>query len=100
MDESIVREAAEAHGQAVVEREYARAAEYLSEDVQSAAGQVMKELPRPVTSADVVRVESHGDEIVAAIRYGGEAGAAVVESRWADRGGRPVIVALEVVETG
>jgi hypothetical protein len=100
MDEGTIREHAEAHGQAVVEREYGRAMDDLSDGVKATAAQVMGELPQPITSAEVVRVEVDGEGGMAQIRYSGAEGAATVESRWADVEGRPRIVDLSVVEKG
>jgi hypothetical protein len=82
-----------------MEREYERAAEDLTDDVKVNAGEVLRRLPRPITSANVLEVQPAGDEAVARIRYAGEQSAAVVESRWADRGGRPRIVEMIVAET-
>ena len=98
MDESAVRAHAEAHGRAVVEREYERAMEDLSDEVKATATEVMRELPRPVTSASVERVALAGDEVLAYILYEGDDAATTVESRWADVDGRPRIVQLSVVD--
>jgi hypothetical protein len=98
MDENLVRKHAEAHGRAVMEREYERAADDLTDEAKANAGEVMRRLPQPITSADVLEVQSGSDEVLARIRYAGVDSAAVVESRWADRGGRPRIVELTVVE--
>ena len=99
MDETTVREAAETHAQATVERDYWTAGGYLSEDVMAQAGEVMQAMPRPLTASEVVSVGRgrrgvHG----ARIRYSGDEGATTVDSRWEDVGGGPTIVGLEVVE--
>ena len=99
MDESAVRDAAETHARATAERDYATAGSYLSEEAKAMAGEVMKEMPRPVSSAEVVAVEPAGAAVTCRIRYAGESGATIVDSRWEDVGGRPTIVSLEVVET-
>ena len=98
MDENEIREHALAHGNAVVEGDLRKAGGDLAPEAQSIAPGVMKQLPRPVTSSEVAEVRVEGDEAVALIRYGGEDAASVtVESRWAERDGRPKIVSLEVV---
>ncbi len=98
MDEATVREAAETHAQATVERDYATAGGYLSDDLMAQAGEVMKEMPRPLTSSEVVSVEGDGGAYTARILYSGDEGATTVDSRWEDVGGEPRIVGLEVVE--
>jgi hypothetical protein len=55
-------------------------------------------MPGRLTGADVVSVEASGADAVAHIRYTGEQGATTVESRWAEVGGEPKIVGLEVTE--
>ena len=97
MDEKDVREHARSHGNAVVEGDLRKAGGDLAPEAQSAAPGVMKQLPRPVTSSEVAEVRVEGDEAVALIRYGGEDASVTVESRWAERDGRPKIVSLEVV---
>jgi uracil-DNA glycosylase len=98
MDEMTVREAAETHAQATVERDYETAGSYLSEDMKAAAGEVMRAMPRPLTGSEVLSVEESGGAYTARIRYSGDEGAATVDSRWEDVEGRPTIVGLDVVE--
>ena len=98
MDEATVREAAETHARATVERDYGTAGSYLSPELQATAGEVMKEMPRPLTESEVLDVETTDAGATARIRYSGEAGATTVASKWADVGGKPTIVGLEVVE--
>ena len=98
MDEATIREHAEAHGQAVVERDYGRATDDLSDDVKATAAQVMGELPQPITSAEVTGVDVSDETAIAWIRYANEEAAATVESRWANVGGRPRIIGLDIVD--
>jgi hypothetical protein len=98
MDETTVREAAEIHASATVERDYATAGSYLSKEMQSAAGEVMQAMPRPLTGSEVLSVEGGDGAYTARIRYSGEDAATTVDSRWEDVGGKPTIVGLEVVE--
>jgi hypothetical protein len=99
VDEATVREAAETHARATVERDYATAGSYLSPDMRAAAGDVMREMPRPLTGSEVESAERDGDAIVCRIRYSGEGGAVTtVASRWQNVSGKPTIVGLEVVE--
>ena len=98
MDETTVREAAETHARATVERDYETAGSYLSDEAKTSAGDVMKQMPRPLTSSEVVAVESVGDSMTCRIRYAGDDGATIVDSRWNEVDGRPTIVGLDVVE--
>ena len=98
MDEASVREAAETHARATVERDYATAGSYLSPEIQAAAGDVMGEMPRPLTSSEVESAEREGDTIVCRIRYSGEGASTTVASRWEDVEGKPTIVGLDVVD--
>ena len=99
MDETTVREAAETHARATVERDYQTAGSYLSPEMQATAGEVMREMPRPLTGSEVQSVERERDALVCRIRYTGEGNAATtVASRWENVSGKPTIVRLDVVE--
>ncbi len=98
MDEQTVREAAETHARATVERDYGTAGSFLSEEAKAQAGEVMQAMPRPLTDSEVVSVESSGEGTTCRIRYSGESGATTVDSHWEDADGSPTIVRLEVVE--
>jgi hypothetical protein len=98
MDEATVREAAETHARATVERDYSTAGSYLSEEMQASAGEVMREMPRPLTASEVLDVEASDGSATARIRYSGESGSTTVASTWRDVDGKPTIVGLEVVE--
>lgn len=97
MDEAQVREHAEGHGQAVVAGDLRRAGADLTKEVMSQAGEVMKNIPSPATSAEVKEVRKEGEEYVAVILYAGDDASVNVESRWVDRDGRPMITNLTVV---
>ncbi len=99
MDEERVREAAEAHARATVARDFETAGSFLGEEARASAGDVMKAMPRPLTAAEVLDVEATEDAAACRIRYSGGEQATTVLSRWRDVGGRPTIVALEVVDT-
>lgn len=91
MDEASVREHAEAHSQAMVEGDLGRAGTDLTKEAAATIGPVMKAMPRPVTNAEVQKIEAAGEEYIVHIRYGGEGEEIVVRSRWTDDGGRPRI---------
>jgi hypothetical protein len=96
MDDSKVREHAEAHGRAIAAGDLAAAAGDLDESVRAKAPSIMKHLPRPVTASEVLSVEAAADAFVVRTLYTGAEGTATVDARWAEIGGRPRIVDLEV----
>lgn len=97
MNESTVRDHAEAHAKATVAGDLRTAGADLTKEAMAQAGDVMKALPDPLESCEVTSVQAEGDEVVAQIRYEGGGSDATVESRWADVGGTPKITALRVV---
>ena len=97
MDETVVREHAQAHGQAMVDGDMNRAGGDLTKAAMAGAGSVMKAMPRPITAADVQSVEAKGGSFEVVIRYQGTGDeAAVVRSVWVDEGGRPKIESLSL----
>ncbi len=97
MDEGTVREHAEAHGAALVAGDLRTAGSDLTPEMQALAPKVMAQFPKKVTAAEVVSVEVTGDESVVQARYSGDDAEVTVESRWAERDGRPKIVDMKVV---
>jgi hypothetical protein len=97
MDEGAVREHANQHANAVMSGDMGTAARDLTDEGKAAAPAVMKGMPRPVTSVEVVKIEDSGDQLVAHIAYRGDDAEHVVASHWEDRDGRPMIVDLRVV---
>lgn len=97
MDESAVRQQAEAHGRATVAGDLKTAGGDLDKGAYGAAGEVMKKMPSDLTASEVTEVRSEGEEWIVSILYSGAADSATVESRWADREGTPKIVDLKVV---
>ena len=97
IDEATVLRHAEAHGRAVQEGDLRTVARDLAEEARAAAADVMREVPSPVTEAEVLSVEVSENQATARIRYAGEGRVTDVESRWVERDGRPVIVGLEIV---
>ena len=97
MDENLVRQHAEAHGQATVAGDLKRAGSDLTPEAMAQAPAVMRQMPSPLTASEITGVSGSGDEFVATIRYVGEGGEVLVESRWAERDGRPKITNLQVL---
>ncbi|MGH2747135.1 MAG: hypothetical protein ACRDKB_04330 [Actinomycetota bacterium] len=97
MDESDVRESAEAHAQAIVAGDIGGAVRYLNDRAKAQGGDVMKSMPSPLTGAEVTSIESSDDAFLVQIRYAGESDELVVESRWIEQDGRPTADDLKVV---
>ena len=97
MDESTVRDHAEAHANAVQAGDLGRAAGDLTDEAKQNAPTVMKALPRPITGTSIESVTAEGDAFVARILYSGDDSKATVASRWIDQGGRPMIASLDIV---
>ena len=96
MDENQIREHAQAHADAVVAGDLGKASGDLTDNAKQQAPAVMKQLPRPTTSATVEDITAEGDEFVARILYSGESDSTAVNSRWAEESGRPMITQLEL----
>lgn len=96
MDESAVRETAQAHGQATVAGDLNRAGQDLAKEAMAQAGAVMKEMPTPLKSAEIDNVEAADDGFIVLIRYAGDDASVVVRSRWVEQEGRPKIVELGI----
>jgi hypothetical protein len=94
MDESTVREHAEAHGRAVVAGDLRTAGSDLTPEAASQAPGVMGKLPRPTTGAEVLEVSMEDDRAVVSVLYKGSDAGTTVISTWVDRDGRPMIVDL------
>lgn len=97
MDDATVRTAAEEHAHATVAKDFKTAGSTLSEPARAQAGDVMKAMPGELTGCEITGVVAAGDETVVTIAYRGEKGETVVESRWAEQDGRPMIVNLSVL---
>jgi hypothetical protein len=97
MDESVVRQHAEAHGNALVEGDLRTAGGDLAPEAQKQAPSVMSGFPKKVDTAEVVRLDIEGDAAVTHATYRGEGREITVEARWEERDGRPKIVDMKVV---
>ena|SRR5688572_21687238 len=97
MDDATVRTAAEEHAHATVEKDFKVAGSTLTEPARAQAGAVMKAMPDGLNGYEITGVNPAGDETTVTISYKGEGGETLVESRWAEVDGRPMIVNLAVV---
>ena len=97
MDEAMVRKYAEAHGEAIVKGDQQHLMSDIAPEALAALGPVAAAMPNPVKTASVESVDAAGEEAVVRIRYSGDDKSTTVQSRWIQKGDRPIIVAAEVV---
>ncbi len=97
MDDTTVREHAQRHADATVAGDLKAAGADLDKTAYAAAGDVMKQMPPELDAGEIAGVREEGDEWIVSIRYSGGSSTTTVESRWAERDGRPKIVDLKVV---
>ncbi len=99
MDVELVREHADAYCAALLAGDIGRASEEFSEQLRSNIGEVVSQLPLPLTEAAVESVELAGSSYVAVLHLTGESDDIRIETRWKDRDGRPTLVeASHVIE--
>jgi len=97
MDESTIRPYAEGHANAVVANDMATVMADIHESAMAALGEVAGSLPNPVERATVDAIDIDGDEASVRIRYEGPSSSATVQSRWAERDGRPKVIDAKLV---
>jgi hypothetical protein len=96
-----VRDIVEAHGQAVADGDMQRA---LADFTEAGAkhpntGPTVAQLPQPVKTATVERLDQQADgSYIAHVRYGGDEKSTVVRSVWEQAGDRPYITSVSVVD--
>lgn len=96
MDQATVEQSAREYAAAMEAGEFMNAGRVLSEDARETIGPVMMAMPTPLTTAKVTDVRQEGDEYAVVIHYAGPKAEIVVESRWGERGGRPMITAMSL----
>lgn len=101
MDEEAVRAEAQIHADATVAGDFKTAGNSLTPEAMAQAGDVMKRLPRNLSSGQVSSVEADGEGFTVLIDYAGTGkdgspAAATVESRWEDREGSPKLAGMKV----
>ena len=97
MGEDEVRKHVHEHAEAVERGDMETVIADFVPEMRSQVPQIAKALPNPVRTAEVLRVESKGEEGVAEIRYSGESQAVTIRSHWRESEGRPRIFAAEPV---
>jgi hypothetical protein len=99
MDAEIVREHAQAYCDALLAGDIDKAVEQFSQELRQHIGELVSQIPLPLTEATVESVEVGGKGYIANLLLVGESGTAKVLTRWKDRDGTPTLVeASHVVE--
>jgi hypothetical protein len=99
MDAEQVRQHAQAYCDALLAGNVDRAIEEFSQELHQHIGEVISQIPMPLTEATVESVEAGGKGYIANLVLVGEGGTVKVLTRWKDRDGRPTMVeASHVVE--
>ena len=99
MDVDTVRQHADAYCAALLAGDIGLASEEFSQQLKQNIGEVVSQLPLPLTRAGVDSVEVAGSGYVALLHLTGETDDIRIETRWKDRDGRPTMVeASHVVE--
>jgi hypothetical protein len=92
MDAEEVRSHAQAYCDALVAGDVDRAIEELSEELHQHVGELISQIPLPLTEATVESVEVGGKGYIANLVLVGESGTVKVLTRWKDRDGTPTLV--------
>ncbi len=97
MDEANARSHIEAHAEAVVRGDMEAVVADFSEELRPQVPDLAPQLlPLPIADAEVVSIDTEGDEAVARIRYTGESSEErTLRSEWREIDGRPLIVKVE-----
>ena len=99
MDVETVRKHADAYCAALLAGDIGLASEEFSSQLKQNIGEVVSQLPLPLTKAAVEFVDVAGSGYVAVLHLTGETDDIRIETRWKDRDGRPTMVeASHVIE--
>jgi hypothetical protein len=99
MDAELVRERAQAVCDALLASDVERATQDFSDGLRQNLGQIMAQLPLPLTEATVESVEMGGSSYTAVLLLHGESEVRM-QTRWKDRDGHPTVVEVShVAET-
>lgn len=93
MNEQAVRERAQDHVDALISGDMERATSAFSDELRRNLGQIMAQLPLPLSGGEVESVEMAGSGYVAVLHLVGETDVRF-QTRWKDRDGQPTIVEM------
>src|SRR5918994_3225982 len=89
MDEAVVRANAQGFCDALLAGEMDRATKDFSTELRSNLGEVIAQLPLPLTEAELESVEPGGSGSIVVLRLVGESNTVRLHTRWKERDGRP-----------
>jgi hypothetical protein len=92
MDETAVRERAQAFCDAIGAGDIDAAITFMSEELHHNLGEVIALLPLPATETAIESVEAGGAGYNVVLRLVGETETVLVQTRWKDRDGSPTII--------
>jgi hypothetical protein len=92
MDAEEVRSHAQAYCDALLAGNVDKAIEELSQELHQHVGELISQIPLPLTEATVESVEVGGKGYIANLLLVGEGGTVKVLTRWKDRDGTPTLV--------
>ena len=99
MDAEDVRQHAQPYCDALLAGDVDRAIEEFSNELRQHIGELISQIPLPLTEAEIESVELGAHAVVARLRLVGATDTVKVETRWKDRDGKPTMVeASHVVE--
>jgi hypothetical protein len=94
MEETQVRERAEAVCAALVAGDVGKAAEDFSKELRQNLGEVVALLPLPATEATIDSIERGASGFVVVLRLVGETEEVLLQTRWKERDDRPTLIEL------
>jgi hypothetical protein len=94
MEETQVRERAEAVCAALVAGDVGKATEDFSKELRQNLGEVVALLPLPATEGTVESIERGSSGFVVVLRLVGETEEVLLQTRWKERDGRPTLIEL------
>ena len=98
MDEVPTRNHAEAHAKAVVDGDMDAVMADFVPEMRGSVGEIAQQLPQPVESAEVKKVDVEDDRATVEIQYSNDDQSLTIRTRWEEVDGRPMIVSGEPVE--
>jgi hypothetical protein len=92
MDEQAVGDQADAFGAALIAGDIDRAIGMLSNELRRNVGEVLALLPLPARDATIESIEHGASSFTVRLAITGETEEAVIQTRWKERDGRPVMI--------